>query len=83
MVQREGPVVAGDGEEVGGDEALVERVGKGVADPVERGVAGAIIEGQNEDESTGRRGLAGRRGGLLGDLRGDLRAASRGKRNER
>src|SRR5581483_3991175 len=52
----EDAVVVGDGEEAGGVEAAVERVGEGVADPVEGRVAGAVLEGENEDDlSSGER----------------------------
>ena len=44
-------VVAGDGEEAGGGEALVEGVGEGVADPGEVGLAGAVVEGEDEDDA--------------------------------
>ena len=43
-------VVAGDGEEAGGGKALVEGVGEGVADPGEVGLAGAVVEGKDEDD---------------------------------
>ncbi len=62
-------VVAGDGEEAGGGEALVEGVGEGVADPGEVGLAGAVVEGEDEDDAA-----AGRR------CRGRLDCESRGKR---
>ncbi len=45
-------VVAGDGEEPDGGEALVEGVGKGVADPGEVGLAGAVVEGKDKDDAT-------------------------------
>jgi hypothetical protein len=51
VVEGEGAVVVGDGEEAGGGQALVEDVGEGVADPVERGVAGAVVEGEDEDDA--------------------------------
>ncbi len=51
MVEGEDAVVAGDGEEAGGVEALVEGVGEGVADPVEVGIAGAVVEGEDEDDA--------------------------------
>ena len=38
MLQRELAIVAADGEEAGGGEALVEGVGEGVADPAEGGL---------------------------------------------
>ena len=51
VVERVLAVVAGDGEEAGGGEALVEGVGEGVADPGEIGLAGAVVEGKDEDEA--------------------------------
>jgi hypothetical protein len=45
------PVVAGDGQEPNRGEALVESVGKGIADPGEVDLAGAIVEGENKDNS--------------------------------
>jgi hypothetical protein len=45
-------VVAGDGQESCGAEALVERVGEGVANPCEIGLAGTIVEGKNQDEAS-------------------------------
>jgi hypothetical protein len=45
------PVVAGDGQEADRGEALVECVGKGLTDPCEVGLAGAIVEGENKDDS--------------------------------
>ena len=48
----EDAVVVGDGEEAGGVEAAIERVGEGVADPVEGGVAGAVLEGKDEDDAS-------------------------------
>ena len=51
VVERVLAVVAGDGEEAGGGEALVEGVGEGVADPGEVGLAGAVVEGQDEDDA--------------------------------
>jgi len=53
VVEGELAVVAGDGEEAGGAEALVEGVGEGVADPVQGRVAGTVLEGQDEDEAAG------------------------------
>ena len=52
MVERELAVVAGDGQKAGGGEALIERVGEGVADPVEVGLAGAVVEGEDEDDAS-------------------------------
>jgi hypothetical protein len=45
------PVVAGDGEEPYRGEALVECIGEGLADPGEVGLVGAIVEGENKDNS--------------------------------
>ena len=44
-------VVAGDGKESGRGEALVEGVGKGVADPREVGLSGAVIEREYKHHS--------------------------------
>src|SRR6266851_3015170 len=56
-------VVAGDGEEAGGGEALVQGVGEGVTDPGEVGLAGAVVEGEDEDYAAGSlRCLSGGRG---------------------
>ena len=57
VVERVLAVVAGDGLEAGGAEALVEGVGEGVADPGEGWVAGAIVEGENEDDAAGLLGV--------------------------
>ena len=46
------PVVASDRQEPCRRKALVERVGKGAADPSEVGLPGAIVEGQDEDNAT-------------------------------
>ena len=51
MVEGEEAVVARDGEEAGGAEALIEGGGEGVADPVEGGLAGAVVEGEDEDDA--------------------------------
>ena len=69
MVEGEGAVVAGDGEKAGGAEALVEGVGEGVANPVEGWVAGAIFEGEDEDDA------AARLGDILGANKRDGRCA--------
>jgi hypothetical protein len=53
MVEGELAVFAGDGEEAGGVESLVEGVGEGVADPGEGGLAGLVFEGEDEDEPAG------------------------------
>jgi hypothetical protein len=42
-------VVAGDGEEAGGGETLVQGVREGVADPVQVGLAGAVVEREDQD----------------------------------
>ena len=62
MVEGVEAVVAGDGEEAGGAEALVEGVGEGVADPVEIGLAGAVVEGQDEDDAAAESGVGCGRG---------------------
>jgi hypothetical protein len=46
------PVVARDGEEAYRGQALVEGVGKGVADPGEVGLAGTVVEGKDKDYAT-------------------------------
>jgi hypothetical protein len=51
MVERKDAVVMRDGEEPDRAEALVEGVREGIADPAERGVAGAVIKGQNEHDT--------------------------------
>ena len=73
-------VVAADGEEAYGVEALAEGVGEGVADPAEVGLAGAVVEGKDEDEMAagladvgGRVGLGWRLG--AGSRDGDERAS--------
>ena len=62
VIERVLAVVAGDGEEACGGEPLIESVGEGLADPCEVGLAGAIVEGKDENDSTGgscwSRGLA-------------------------
>ena len=63
MVEGVEAVFAGDGEEAGGAEALVDGVGEGVADPIEVGLAGAVVEGEDEDDAS----ADGFGGGLLGD----------------
>ncbi len=60
VFESEEAVVAADGEEAGGGEALVEGVGEGVADPVEVCLAGAVVEGEHQDEAAA--GLADVRG---------------------
>ena len=59
----EDAVVVGDGEEAGGVEAAIERVGEGVADPVEGGVAGAVLEGKDEDDASSGERLRDQRSG--------------------
>ena len=54
MVESELPVVAGDGKEPYRGQALVEGVGKGVADPGEVGLSGAIVEGEDKDNAAAR-----------------------------
>ena len=51
VVERILAVIAADGEEAGGGEALVESVRERVADPVQVGLAGAVVEGKDEDEA--------------------------------
>ena len=55
-------VVAADSEEAGGGETLVQRVGKGIADPVEIGLAGTVAE--REDQHQAAAGLANVGGGV-------------------
>ena len=64
MIQSELAVVAGDGEESHGGETLIERVGEGVADPGQVRLAGAIVEGKNEDDVAVGVGGFGVRSGL-------------------
>jgi hypothetical protein len=52
MLERVLAVIAADGEEADGGEALVEGIGEGVADPVEVGLAGTIFKGEDEDEAS-------------------------------
>ncbi len=63
VIEGELAVVAGDGEEAGGVKALIESVGEAVADPVEVGLAGAVLEGEHQHETAGDR-LRGVGGGL-------------------
>jgi hypothetical protein len=51
MVESVLPVVACDGQKSYRGEALVEGVGKGLADPGEVGLAGAVVEGEDEDNA--------------------------------
>lgn len=55
MIERVLAVVSRDGQEAGGGEPLVQSVGKGVADPAEIRLTGAVLEGKNEDDASGRR----------------------------
>jgi hypothetical protein len=65
VIERELEVVAGDGEEACGGEALVEGIGEGVADPAKVGLAGAVVEGQDEDDTArAGRGFGGQREGV-------------------
>ena len=64
VIHGEGAVVAREGEEAGGAETLIEGVGEGVADPVERRLAGAVVEGEDKDD------VAVFFGGLGKDCRG-------------
>jgi hypothetical protein len=60
MIERVLAVVAANGKEAGGGEALVERIGEGVADPVEVGLAGAVVKREDQDEpSTGLANVGG------------------------
>ena len=59
VVEGELAIFAGNGEVADGGEALVEGFGEGVADPVEGGLAGAVGEGQNEDDFAGAGCLVG------------------------
>ena len=50
VIERVLAVVAADGEEAGGGEALVERVGERIANPVQGGLAGTIVEREDQDQ---------------------------------
>jgi hypothetical protein len=52
MIESVLAVVAGDGKEAGRGETLVEGVGKGVADPRESGLPGAVVEREYKHNST-------------------------------
>ena len=52
-------VVAADGEEAGGGEALVEGVGEGVADPVEGGWPERLSKGRTRTRRPGGGGVGG------------------------
>ena len=65
VVERVEAVVTGDGEEAGGAEALVHGVGEGVADPVQVGVSGAVVEGEHEDDVSAADFLVGAEAGLI------------------
>ena len=70
MIERVLAVVAANGEEAGGGEALVERVREGIADPVQVGLAGAVVEGEDEDEAAaGLANVGGGVGGCCGGVR--------------
>ena len=79
-----GAIVMRDGEEAGGVEAAVESVGKAVADPVKRGVAGFVFKGEDENDATGGGegccvlGAERRGGGARGGDRGDDEEKSSG-----
>ena len=62
MIERVLAVVAANGEEAGRGEALIERVGEGIADPAKVGLAGAVVEG--EDQYQAAAGLANVGGGV-------------------
>jgi len=51
VVESKLPIVASDCQEPYRAQALVEGVGKRVADPGEVGLAGAIVEGEDEDNA--------------------------------
>ena len=60
MVESILPVVAGYGQEPYGGQALVEGVGKGVGDPGQVGLSGAVVEGEDKDNAAaGRRRFRG------------------------
>ena len=48
MVECEEPVVPGNGEEAGGGEALVQGVGERIANPVQVGLSGTVVERKDE-----------------------------------
>ena len=52
MIESVLAVVAGDGQEPCGGQALVEGVGKGVADPGEIDLASAVIKGEDKHYAT-------------------------------
>src|ERR1700692_1371799 len=52
VVESRLPVVASDGQESYRGQTLVEGVGKGVADPGQVGLSGAIVEGEDKDNAT-------------------------------
>ncbi len=53
MIESVLAVIAGDGQESCGREALVERVGEGLTDPGEIGLAGAVVEGKDQHDAAG------------------------------
>ncbi len=72
----------------GGVQALIQRVGEAIADPVQVRLPGAVLEGQHEHEPAGDRVRVGGRG--LGGGRGGTNVATpsrqtkrQGRRNER
>ena len=70
-------VVLRDGLIAGGGETLVERVREGIADPGEGGIAGTVVEGEDEDDAAGLLGGGG--SGLRGG-EGDQEGESQGER---
>ena len=60
VVKGEEAIVVRDGEEAGGGEALIDGVGEGVADPIEVGLAGTVVEWQDKDDAAGGCLLGGR-----------------------
>ena len=83
MVESVLAVVAGDGKETGGGEALIQGVGEGVTDPIEVRLTGAVVEGQDEDYSTGGwiRGL--REGGKDAKEKGEKEPMTKGTEAKR
>lgn len=57
MIEGVEAIVAGDGQETGRVQPLVESVGKGIPNPGETGLTGAVVKRKNEDETA--TGLAG------------------------
>jgi hypothetical protein len=52
VIERVLTIVAGNGQKSGRGQALIESVGKGVADPGEVGLAGAVVEGKDKYQAT-------------------------------